>query len=176
MNEAVRCVLAALRCQKPVTSEARTTFNFTTERGEEYRGLVAPMRFNTAFGDGPRFSPRSSNSTGRERLSLVSKISRLERSRRSSKPATSTSRPCNTICPSRARRFRRDGTGVRSVPSVRYPPLPAELEATRKPRLLLRFAGEFLFRFADRAFTGPLFQLPPRFTRFVPSDRLQKRR
>jgi len=39
---------------------------------------------------------------------------------------------------------------------------------TRKPRLLFRFSGEFLLRFADRQFTGALFQLPPRFTRFEP--------
>lgn len=45
-----------------------------------------------------------------------------------------------------------------------------ELRARRKPRLLFRFDGEFLLRFADRQFTGLLFQLPPRFTRFEPLD------
>ena len=42
----------------------------------------------------------------------------------------------------------------------------AELAATRKPRLLFRFDGVFLLRFADRQFLAALFQLPPRFTRF----------
>jgi hypothetical protein len=43
--------------------------------------------------------------------------------------------------------------------------------ATRKPRLLFRFAGEFLLRFADRQFWPLLFQLPPRMTRLTPFDR-----
>jgi hypothetical protein len=38
----------------------------------------------------------------------------------------------------------------------------------RKPRLLLRFSGVFLFRFADLQFAAVLFQLPPRFTQFEP--------
>ena len=46
-----------------------------------------------------------------------------------------------------------------------------ELRATRKPRLLLRLPGEFLLRFADRAFCAVLFQLPPRLTRLVPDSR-----
>jgi hypothetical protein len=37
---------------------------------------------------------------------------------------------------------------------------------SRKPKLLLRFDGELLLRFAERRFTASLFQLPPRFTRF----------
>ena len=37
----------------------------------------------------------------------------------------------------------------------------------RKPRLLLRFVGALLLRFAERTFLALLFQLPPRFTRFV---------
>ena len=41
--------------------------------------------------------------------------------------------------------------------------------ARRNPRLLLRFPGEFLLRFATRAFAGVLFQDPPRLTRFEPS-------
>jgi len=47
--------------------------------------------------------------------------------------------------------------------------LSSELEATRNPRLLFRFSGVFLFRFADRQFLGLSFQLPPRFTRFEPA-------
>lgn len=40
--------------------------------------------------------------------------------------------------------------------------------ARRKPRLLLRFPGVFLLRFAERQFLALLFQLPPRFTRLEP--------
>ena len=43
-----------------------------------------------------------------------------------------------------------------------------ELWATRKPRLVPALVGTFLLRFADRQFRASLFQLPPRFTRFVP--------
>ena len=38
----------------------------------------------------------------------------------------------------------------------------------RKPMLLFRLAGSLLFRLAERQFPASLFQLPPRFTRFVP--------
>ena len=38
--------------------------------------------------------------------------------------------------------------------------------ATRKPRLLFRFSGAFLLRFAGRQFLALLFQLPPRITRY----------
>jgi hypothetical protein len=38
--------------------------------------------------------------------------------------------------------------------------------ATRNPRLLFRFSGMFLLRFAGRQFLALLFQLPPRITRF----------
>jgi hypothetical protein len=38
--------------------------------------------------------------------------------------------------------------------------------AKRNPRLLFRFSGVFLLRFAGRQFLGLLFQLPPRITRF----------
>ena len=38
----------------------------------------------------------------------------------------------------------------------------------RNPRLLFRFDGELLLRFADRQFLALLFQLPPRLTRFEP--------
>ena len=37
--------------------------------------------------------------------------------------------------------------------------------AGRKPRLLLRLAGSFLLRFAERQLKALLFQLPPRLTR-----------
>ncbi len=47
-------------------------------------------------------------------------------------------------------------------------PLSSELKARRNPRLLFRFDGVFLFRYADRQFLALLFQLPPRFTRFEP--------
>lgn len=40
------------------------------------------------------------------------------------------------------------------------------VRATRKPRLLFRFVGVFLLRFAERRFWALLFQPPPRFTRF----------
>ncbi len=43
--------------------------------------------------------------------------------------------------------------------------------ATRKPRLLFRFAGAFLLRFAERQFWPLLFQLPPRITRSEPLGR-----
>ena len=39
-------------------------------------------------------------------------------------------------------------------------------KAGRKPRLLFRFSTLLRLRCADRPFTGGLFQLPPRFTRF----------
>ncbi len=39
---------------------------------------------------------------------------------------------------------------------------------TRKPLLLLRFVGVFLFRFAARQFLALLFQDPPRNTRSEP--------
>jgi hypothetical protein len=38
----------------------------------------------------------------------------------------------------------------------------------RKPRLLFRFDGSFLLRFADRQFLAVLFQPPPRLTRYEP--------
>ena len=46
----------------------------------------------------------------------------------------------------------------------------------RKPRLLFRLPGSFLFRQAERRFRAGLFQLPPRITRVVPFDphRLRK--
>lgn len=50
-------------------------------------------------------------------------------------------------------------------------PGKAEFRARRKPRLLFRFDGLFLLRFADRQFLALLFQLPPRLTRFEPLDR-----
>ena len=34
--------------------------------------------------------------------------------------------------------------------------------------LVFAFDGSFLLRLADRQFRASLFQLPPRFTRFVP--------
>ena len=43
-----------------------------------------------------------------------------------------------------------------------------KLQASRKPRLLFRFDGVFLLRFAERQFAAVLFQLPPRFTRSAP--------
>lgn len=46
---------------------------------------------------------------------------------------------------------------------------PLVLQATRKPRLLLRLSGLLLFRFDTRQLTALLFQLPPRFTRLEPS-------
>ena len=56
------------------------------------------------------------------------------------------------------------GTGPCPVRWMHSPSI--ELQATRTPRLLFRFSGVFLFRFADRQFLDVLFQLPPRFTRF----------
>jgi hypothetical protein len=43
--------------------------------------------------------------------------------------------------------------------------LPVSVLAKRKPLLLFRFVGLFLFRFAERRFSGLLFQEPPRRTR-----------
>ena len=63
--------------------------------------------------------------------------------------------------------------GWKAVGSVRRASTRrAELRARRKPRLLFRFGGSFLLRFADRQFLASLFQLPPRFTRFEPCDHL----
>ena len=45
----------------------------------------------------------------------------------------------------------------------------SELRATRKPILLFELDG-LLLRFATRQLLALLFQLPPRFTRFVPDD------
>jgi hypothetical protein len=44
----------------------------------------------------------------------------------------------------------------------------AQIRTSRKPRLLFRFQGLVLFRYAARRFCASLFQLPPRLTRFVP--------
>jgi hypothetical protein len=40
--------------------------------------------------------------------------------------------------------------------------------------LLLRLSGLFLLRFAERQLLALLFQLPPRFTRFVPDGQRPK--
>lgn len=53
--------------------------------------------------------------------------------------------------------------------------LPSGAAATRKPRLLFRFDGVFLFRIADRQFLAEFLQLPPRFTRFEPVIAHRKR-
>ena len=45
---------------------------------------------------------------------------------------------------------------------------PVPYRATRNPRLLFRFVGLLLLRFAARQLIALLFQLPPRFTRFEP--------
>lgn len=72
--------------------------------------------------------------------------------------ATNTRRPNCNFCPPW-----RDGKAACSAHRESTP--RAELRATRKPRLLFRFVGVFLLRFADRQFLALLFQLPPRFTR-----------
>ena len=46
-------------------------------------------------------------------------------------------------------------------------------DATRKPMLLLRLPGSFLFRWAERTFLASLFQLPPRRTRRLNRSPLQ---
>ena len=46
------------------------------------------------------------------------------------------------------------------------PPRTARSAASRKPRLLFRFVGVSLLRFAAWQLVPWLFQLPPRFTRF----------
>gem|GEM_PF-5733651 len=46
-------------------------------------------------------------------------------------------------------------------------------DATRKPMLLLRLPGSFLFRLAERTFLASLFQLPPRRTRRLNRSPLQ---
>ena len=107
----------------------------------------------------------SSETTTMMKTNLVMKSRRSERSHL----ATSTERrirhsPVGTL-PSRW-----DWQAVGSVWSVNFS-YTAELKATRKPRLLFRFDGSFLLRFADRQFLAELFQLPPRFTRFEPFDR-----
>jgi hypothetical protein len=73
-------------------------------------------------------------------------------------PGNTDSSPC--------RRWSASGTG--SSPVRRTCSAFRRARETRKPRLLLRFPGSFLLRFADRQFLAGLFQLPPRFTRFEP--------
>src|SRR5262245_57312676 len=56
---------------------------------------------------------------------------------------------------------------LQTLPAQPWPSLlwiPSVL-ATRKPLLLLRFPGPFLLRFAERVFSGLVFQEPPRKTR-----------
>ena len=88
--------------------------------------------------------------------------------------ATSTGRLSHTFCPSGSSpcdpQRHRTGLKARSGQSGAASTACAELRATRKPRLSLRFDGLLLLRFADRQFTGLFLQLPPRFTRFEPLD------
>jgi len=44
---------------------------------------------------------------------------------------------------------------------------PEDALEGRRPLFLLRFSGVSLLRFADLAFSGELFQLPPRFERLA---------
>jgi len=64
---------------------------------------------------------------------------------------------------------RRAGNGLGrfwGIAQVRIP--RTELRARRKPRLLLRLAGTFLSRLAERQLAAVLSQLPPRLTRLTP--------
>ena len=47
-------------------------------------------------------------------------------------------------------------------------PVSCGARARRKPLLKLRLSGCQLLRYAERQFCAVLFQLPPRWTRFVP--------
>src|SRR4051812_11075593 len=67
--------------------------------------------------------------------------------------------------PRRAFALRGRRRGRRAVGPVRHGVRRAGWAwATRNPRLLFRFSGAFLFRFADRPLRGLLFQLLPRIT------------
>ena len=74
----------------------------------------------------------------------------------------------------------RDGTNDLSGPISSSGGLPSVRLgsdwAGRKPRLLFRFSGSFLLRFAERQFLALLFQLPPRITRFEACDRCPTRK
>ena len=110
------------------------------------------------------------------------KKDRPERSHRSSNRPTNTTRSRVEVLLAQPKPGQ---TGKRTVPSgiPGHPPKkaiqlfrPLEFRATRKPLLLLRLDGLFLFRFADRQFAASLFQLPPRFTRFEPLRFVHPRR
>ena len=92
----------------------------------------------------------------------VGRVGRPERSR----AATSTGRPGSSICPAKQPPGRE---GRRASPSGIHP--NGWARATRKPRLLFRFSGVFLFRFDARVLSAVLFQLLPRVTRSGTLDR-----
>ena len=56
---------------------------------------------------------------------------------------------------------------VQSLDARTDRPIRGSVLARRKPRLLFRFVGVFLFRLAERRFCGLLFQEPPRLTRLA---------
>ena len=99
-------------------------------------------------------------------LPLLNTIGRPERSRSATSPCLTEQRTAVSVF-----RLACGETGKRPVPSGKASTLPAELRATRKPRLLFRSSGVQLLRYADRQFLAELFQLPPRFTRFEPHGR-----
>jgi len=79
---------------------------------------------------------------------------------------TGTGRSRGEILPAASRAARLEGDLFRR--ELGCSRAAAEFRARRKPRLLFRFDGSFLLRFADRQFLAVLFQLPPRLTRFEP--------
>ena len=79
---------------------------------------------------------------------------------------TGTGRHFTNVLPAAAPQDWKKRSGQSVAKSIAF----AELRATRKPRLLLRFDGSLLLRFADRQLPGLFLQLPPRFTRFEPLD------
>ena len=80
---------------------------------------------------------------------------------------TGTGRHFANVLPAAAPQDWKKRSGQSVAKSIAF----AELRATRKPRLLLRFDGSLLLRFADRQLSGLFLQLPPRFTRLEPLDR-----
>ena len=100
----------------------------------------------------------------------------IARSVRNGNPTTVTSTG-RTLTVNFAKKTTPTNRGCKFGPeSGRFLPAPFPRRdgaaARRKPRLLFRLSGVFLLRFAERQLDAPLFQLPPRFTRFEPDDHL----
>ena len=79
---------------------------------------------------------------------------------------TGTGRHFANVLPTASPQDWKKRSGQSTANSIAF----AELRATRKPRLLLRFVGLLLLRFAERQLDALLFQLPPRITRLEPAQ------